>query len=193
MSPVPPRTCLQCGHTQGEGEFCEVCGTRMVTQQPAAPPPPAPGPAPVAAAGIGGSAPPPSYGPPPTYTPPPSYGPPPAYVPPSYGGGGYVPPSQSPRGFFGKLFDFSFETFITPSIIKVLFILILVVIGLGALGMVIAAFTQSALAGLATLIIGVPIGGFLYILFARVWLEIIVVLFRIEENTAAMAEQAARR
>jgi hypothetical protein len=104
-----------------------------------------------------------------------------------------VPPSQAPRGFFGKLFDFSFETFITPSIIKILFILILVVIGLGALGMIIVGFTQGVLAGLAMLIIGVPIGGFLYILFARVWLEIVVVLFRIEENTAIMAERSGKR
>ena len=103
-----------------------------------------------------------------------------------------MPPAQSPRGFFGKLFDFSFETFITPSIIKVLFILILVVIGIGALGFVIAAFSQSAVLGLVVLIIGVPIGGFLYILFARVWLEIVVVLFRIEENTALMAERSAK-
>lgn len=104
-----------------------------------------------------------------------------------------MPPSQQPRGFFGKLFDFSFEAFITPSIIKILFILILVVIALGALGMIIVAFTQGVVAGLAMLIIGVPIGGFLYILFARVWLEIVVVFFRIEENTAIMAERSAKR
>lgn len=188
MSPAPPRACLQCGHTQQEGEFCEVCGTRMVTQQPPAPPPPASGPPPVVAAGIAGSAPPPSYTPPPSYAPPPAYSP-----PPSYGAGAYVPPSQAPRGFFSKLFDFSFETFITPSIIKILFILILVVIALGALGMIIVGFTQGVLSGLATLIIAVPIGGFLYILFARVWLEIVVVLFRIEENTSIMAERSGKR
>jgi hypothetical protein len=102
-----------------------------------------------------------------------------------------VPPARD-RGFFSKLFDFSFESFITPSIIKVLFILLIVVIGLGALGMIIAGFVQSALVGLLTLIIVVPIGGFLYVLFARVWLEIIVVLFRIEENTAIMAEHAGK-
>ena len=104
-----------------------------------------------------------------------------------------MPPSQAPRGFFGKLFDFSFETFITPSIIKILFMLILAVIALGALGMIIVAFSQSVAAGLGMLIIGVPIGGFLYILFARVWLEIVVVLFRIEENTSVMAERSAKK
>jgi hypothetical protein len=33
------------------------------------------------------------------------------------------------------------------------------------------------------------IGGFIYILLARLWLEVVVVLFRIEEHTGAMAEQ----
>jgi hypothetical protein len=204
---APSRTCLQCGHSQEEGEFCEVCGTPLVTQPAAAPPPSvAPGPPPVAptmaAAAVppppgvmGAPSPPPQYAPPPPqYAPPPTYGPPPTYAsPPPYGGSGYVPPSSQPEGFFGRLFDFSFDHFVTPSIIKVLFILILVVIGLGALGMIIAGFTQGALTGLLTLIIAVPIGGFLYILFARVWLEIIVVLFRIEEHVATIAESARRK
>jgi len=41
-----PKTCANCGHTQGTGTFCEACGTRL--PQPAAaasPAPPAPGPA----------------------------------------------------------------------------------------------------------------------------------------------------
>ncbi len=48
------------------------------------------------------------------------------------------------RGFFSRLFDFSFEEFITPSIIKILFIISMVVIGLGVLGGIIFGFMASA-------------------------------------------------
>ncbi len=87
------------------------------------------------------------------------------------------------------MFDFSFETFITPTIIKALFILYLVVVALMALGMVVVAFTQSVVVGLLALIIGVPIFGFIYILMGRVWLELVVIFFRIHENTDALVAQ----
>jgi len=72
-----------------------------------------------------------------------------------------------------------------------LFILALIGIGFGVLAMIIAGFSQGFSTGILFLILA-PIGGFVYILLARLWLEVVVVLFRIEEHTSAMAKQDKR-
>lgn len=166
------KLCPQCGHAQAGGEFCEVCGTRLAAAAGAGFSSPA---------GTGGPVPPPVAGGGPAAPPPYAQ-----YQQPVYGGG-Y--PGSSQPGFFARLFDFSFETFITPTIIKALFILYLVVVALMTLGMVVVAFTQSVVVGLLALIIGVPIFGFIYILMGRVWLELVVIFFRIHENTDALVAQ----
>src|SRR5690349_21155298 len=55
--------------------------------------------------------------------------PPWATGPAGLGPGGMTPQDQA-RGFFGAVFDFSFNTFATPVVIRVLYILSLVGIGL---------------------------------------------------------------
>lgn len=219
MSGPEPRTCSQCGNAQAEGDFCERCGGQLAwpaavaggavgAAAAAAAPvvPPAPQPAapqaaaaypPPPAAAPGGQFPPPGQYPPPGRYPPAGGQP---YVPgpqgPFGGGpGGYGGPPQGafgggrPRdGFFASLFDLSFHHFVTPKIIKVLFILALVGIGLGMLALIIVGFGRGFVTGILFLILAL-IGGFIYILLARLWLEVVVVLFRIEEHTGAMAEQ----
>jgi uncharacterized protein DUF4282/uncharacterized protein DUF2510 len=95
------------------------------------------------------------------------------------------------KGFFPSLFDLSFKSFVTPSVIKVLYILALVIIGLGTLIGIIAgliALTQEPASGLITLIL-VPLFGLLYLIYARVLLEVLIVLFQIGENTATLVKQ----
>jgi hypothetical protein len=99
---------------------------------------------------------------------------------------GNVPTEEGP--FFTRLFDFTFTHFVTPSLIKILYILSLIVIGLGFLVIVIAGFTQGFLNGLLGLIFG-GIGAVIYVILARLWLEIVIVLFRIEENTERIANK----
>ena len=62
------------------------------------------------------------------------------------GTGGYPPQNESPS-FFGALFDFSFNSFATPVVIKVLYILGLVGIALGYVAVVISGFADSPLTG----------------------------------------------
>jgi uncharacterized membrane protein len=88
------------------------------------------------------------------------------------------------KGFFEALFDVSFTSFVTTRIIKVIYIVTLVLIALGALVFVIAAFAQSIAGGLFVLIIVAPLAGLLYVIYARVLLEIVIAIFRIMENTA---------
>ncbi len=92
------------------------------------------------------------------------------------------------KGFFGSLFDFSFSEFITPRIIKLLFVLAIIVSGIAALVMFFAGIATGG-AGAFLAIIGAPLLFLLYVIMARVWLEVIMVMFRIADNTDKLAER----
>ena len=88
------------------------------------------------------------------------------------------PASPDGPGFLGRLFDLSISTFITPSIVKLLFVLGIILISLTALGLLIAGAQESA----AWIVIA-PIFWLFSVVYLRVILELILVLFRIEANT----------
>jgi hypothetical protein len=90
------------------------------------------------------------------------------------------------KGFFGKLFDLSFKDFVTPKIIKILFVIAMVVSCIAGLGIIGMGFSSGALAGVASIIVA-PIAVVLYIIIARVWLELVLVIFSIEEHTRGSA------
>jgi hypothetical protein len=97
------------------------------------------------------------------------------------------------KGFFASLFDLSFQSLITPRIIKVLYVLTLFVIGVVSVFFVIAAFAKSALAGAVTLLILVPIGALFYVIYARVALELFIAIFRIMESGQSLVAIARER
>ena len=86
------------------------------------------------------------------------------------------------KNFIQKIFDFSFSEFVTPQIVSILYIISLVLIGLGLLVSCIVTFTQSILGGIVFLFIGIPIGGALSIIFTRVYYEILIVIFKLYEE-----------
>lgn len=99
-------------------------------------------------------------------------------------------------GFLSSLFDFSFTSFITTKLIKVLYALAILGAALAGLGFfllaVVSGFKESALAGLGALVIGGIVAAlvfFLWVLYARVLLEIIIVIFRMSEHLAEIARQ----
>ena len=99
------------------------------------------------------------------------------------------PPATSPapasgpkKGFFARLFDLSFSEFVTPSIIKVIFVVGIVLAGLMALFVFIALANQGGGAVVVGIVLA-PLIFFVYVLFARVLSEVYLILFRIEENT----------
>jgi Domain of unknown function (DUF4282) len=101
-------------------------------------------------------------------------------------------PSLTQRGFLSSLFDLSFTSLITTKIIKVLYVLSIVLIGLTALVFVIAAFHRSSTTGLLVLVIVAPIVSLFYLTYTRVVLELVIALFRIMENTSEMVAQGRR-
>jgi len=101
--------------------------------------------------------------------------------------------SLTQAGFFRSLFDLSFKSLITPKIIKVLYLLSMIVIGLIALSFIVSAFATSAALGVVVLLIGAPLVSLLYLIATRVYLELVIALFRIMENTTELVAQGRRR
>ena len=95
------------------------------------------------------------------------------------------------KGFFGALFDISFASFVTTKIIKVLYVLAMVVAALIALAYVIFALHgRASVCGLLTLVMFAPLAFLLYVIYTRVFLELVIVIFRImETNTELVALQ----
>ena len=92
------------------------------------------------------------------------------------------------NGFLRLLFDFSFTEFITTRVIKVLYALAVLLCGLVALGVIIGGFSQGIGTGVLALIVA-PVVFLFYVLMARIWLEVIVILFRIAEHARTIAER----
>lgn len=99
---------------------------------------------------------------------------------------GYEP--QNSGNFFGNLFDFTFKRYIAESVVKVLFILLLVFFGLGYLFMVISGFVASAGAGFLALILG-GLFALLYLILIRVSLESIVASVQAAKNTEQILQR----
>jgi hypothetical protein len=90
-----------------------------------------------------------------------------------------LPPAD--RSGFASLFDFSFTSFATPSLIRLLYIVGTVLIGLYYIGMVIAMFLTSSVAGLLTLVFGSVVALFMLALL-RVSLEFYFAVVRMSED-----------
>lgn len=95
------------------------------------------------------------------------------------------------QGFFAALFDTRFDSLITPSLIRFLYVVAIVLIGLGMLAVIIAGFAENAGTGVLLLIFA-PIGALLYVIVTRLWLELIIVAFKIREATEEVAANTRR-
>ncbi len=101
---------------------------------------------------------------------------------PAYGGGPVGPGGQPPgKGFFGALFDFSFEHFVTPMLVKAVYIVAIVALGLGWLFWLVASFNVGAGFGVAVLILG-PILILLYLCLIRMTLEFYLAVTRMSQD-----------
>ena len=83
------------------------------------------------------------------------------------------------KGFFGALFDFSFSSFVTTKIIKFLYILIII-------GLVVWLVASTVMQGFMGFVVGV-IGAAVMFLLSRIYLELMIVVFRMAENLELIA------
>lgn len=113
------------------------------------------------------------------------------------GATGYPPPPppqlSDTKGFIASLFDFGFTSFVTTKVVKVLYVLIMALLALGTLGFVISAFAVKPILGIFVLVIVGPILFFVYLAVWRIFLEILIIIFRIAEDLRAIRERGGFR
>jgi hypothetical protein len=90
------------------------------------------------------------------------------------------------KGFFASLFDVSMQEMITPRIVRIIYILGLIGIGIGTLIAFISYLTAASYSGsvfpVLTALIIVPLCALLAVIYLRVVLELIVLAFNIFEE-----------
>jgi len=101
-------------------------------------------------------------------------------------------PSLEAKGYIRSLYDFSFSSFVTRKVIKVLYILITVVYSIGAVIVFISLLTRHSAADVVIAVIGVPLGYLIYLTIARISLEVLMVIFGIGEDVREMRDLAGR-
>jgi hypothetical protein len=121
------------------------------------------------------------------------YGAPPPGMPPGYQAA--APSAEETKGLIAGLLDFSFTNFITTKVLKFLYGLYLVgmgltvLAGLAAVGM--AIINGNILEGLLMLVL-LPIAIFLGVIFGRMYFELIIVMFRVAEDLHAIRKNTAK-
>ena len=98
-------------------------------------------------------------------------------------------PAAEPKGFLGALFDFSFTSFVTPKVVKVLYILIVVVVGLSAVGFALSVLATNVVLGLIVLLIGAPLYFLVVTALYRITLEFFIVIYRMAQDIRAIRER----
>jgi Domain of unknown function (DUF4282) len=92
-----------------------------------------------------------------------------------------IPPQNEAPSFFGALFDFGFNSFATPVVIKVLYILSMVAIGLSYVIALVFLFLDDPTAGLIFVVVG-GVLALLALIYTRVLLELLYAGVRIAED-----------
>ncbi|MGH3254219.1 MAG: DUF4282 domain-containing protein [Streptosporangiaceae bacterium] len=91
-------------------------------------------------------------------------------------------------GFLGALFDFGFTSFVTPKIIKVLYVLVTIGTIVSALAFTIVIFKASVEFGIVALVFGDPLIILVVMAIFRMFVEFFVVIFRAAEDLRALRE-----
>ena len=95
------------------------------------------------------------------------------------------------KGFLGALFDFGFTSFVTPKVIKVLYMLIVIGTVVSALVFTIVVFKASVMFGFLMLVFGDPLFILIALAIYRVILEFFMVTFRVAEDIRALRERGS--
>lgn len=94
------------------------------------------------------------------------------------------------KGFLESLLDFSFSSFVTTRIIAVLYGILIAAGALVALATVVGGLQGGAIPTLMAIIMA-PVVFVLYVIVARVYCEVIIVLFKIADNVGIIAGSKA--
>jgi hypothetical protein len=92
-------------------------------------------------------------------------------------------------GFLASLFDFSFTSFVTTKLVKLLYAIGMAFNAMVALVFAVAGFTHGLFSGLLTLVVA-PLMFFAYVICWRVLMELIIVLFRAAEHLTEISRRS---
>ncbi len=96
--------------------------------------------------------------------------------------------SNEAKGLLRSLFDFQFTSLITTKIIRFVYALIVVLLSLGALGVFISSLARGGFIGVFFALIIVPLGYLVYLILIRIWMEILIVVFRLGDDVRAIRQ-----
>lgn len=91
------------------------------------------------------------------------------------------------KGLIGTIFDFSFDKFVTTKVIKFLLGLAMLVNAVITIMIIVGGFQNGALTGILALILS-PVIYVLMMLVSRIYLELIIVAFRIVEHVGGIED-----
>ncbi len=100
-------------------------------------------------------------------------------------------PRNEQRGFFASLMDTRFSSLITPKLIRFLYVVSMIVLVIGAIVVIAASFASSTGRGVLALILA-PIGALIYLIVIRLYLELIIVTFKIRDAADEVAQNTRR-
>lgn len=86
-------------------------------------------------------------------------------------------------GGLSDIFDLTFTKFVTPAVIKVIYILVMVFAAIGWLFAVIVATNDNGFVGFLGGVVFGGLGFLILLLIYRVMLELVMVIFAIKKNT----------
>jgi hypothetical protein len=101
--------------------------------------------------------------------------------------------ADSAKGFVVSLFDFGFDSFVTPKIVKIVYVLIMTMLSLSTLAFLYVAFRTSLTFGIVSLVIIAPLYFFVWLALWRIFLEIFVVIFRVADDIRALRDRGDLR
>lgn len=103
-----------------------------------------------------------------------------------------VPTADEAKGFIGALFDLTFTTFITTKLVRVLYIIAIILAALYALTAIGYGFTFGGATGAIGALIVSPLVFFAVVIGARVYMELVIVIFRAAEHLGEIAKNTKR-
>jgi hypothetical protein len=103
------------------------------------------------------------------------------------------PDSLTQLGVFASLFNLSFTSLVTTKLVRMLYLLAMIWIGLSAAFYIFFAFHLSPGVGLVVLFILAPISSLVLLGCTRILLELCIGLFQIMANSNELVEQGRRK
>ncbi len=92
------------------------------------------------------------------------------------------PSSYTSKGFLGSLFDVNFSSLIVTRVIKAVYVIAIILIGIEAIGLLILAVAMKSPGEITAALVIIPIVSLLTLIWVRILLELVIIIFRIGED-----------